>query len=388
MPESVAHKSAERQLEEVRPYLRRQPVMLAMLAVLTVVFFIAVTGLSRAYHTQRDSLAERWFSRGVADLSARQYDRAVTEFRAALLYSRDNYLYQLNLAEALLGSNRTSEASTYLANLWERQPEDGLVNLELARIAVQKGQTQQALRYYHNSIYAAWPKDEEVKRRDARLELIEFLLSANMNAQAQSELIALAENLGDDPAQQKRMGDLFMRVQDYEHALAAYRVSPRLEHDNHALAGAGFAAFELGRYPLAERYLQTAVQENPNDVSSSEHLKMTQLVLRMDPFRRQISAAQRGKVVMEAFATAGLRLKSCSAAQGSAVPTASQSSLAGSWSSMSSRLSQDALKRNPDPVEAAMDLVFEIERRTSTSCGAPSGTDMALLLIARLHEGN
>jgi len=387
MPESVAQKSAEATLEDAQPYLRRQPVMLAILAVLAVIFFVVVTGLSRAYHAQRDALGQRWFSRGVADLRARQYDRAVTEFRAALLYSRDNYTYQLNLAEALLGSNRTSEASSYLANLWERQPEDGLVNLELARIAVQKGQTQQALRYYHNSIYAAWPKDEEVKRRDSRLELIEFLLSANMNAQAQSELIALAENLGDDPAQQKRMGDLFMRVQDYEHALAAYRVSLKLEHDNHSLAGAGFAAFELGRYPLAERYLQTAVAENSSDMLSNERLKITQLVLRMDPFRRQISAAERGKIVMEAFATAGERLRSCGATR-SAVPTASQSSLAGSWSSMNSRLSQGVLKRNPDLVEAAMDLVFEIERRTSTSCGAPSGTDMSLFLIARLHEGN
>jgi tetratricopeptide (TPR) repeat protein len=388
MPESVADTSAERKLEELQPYLRRQPVMLAMLAVLAIVFFVAVTGLSRAYHAQRDELGERWFTRGVADLSAKQFEVAVTEFRAALLYSRDNYTYQLNLAEALLGSNRMSEASTYLANLWERQPEDGLVNLELARIAVQKGQPQQALRYYHNSIYAAWPSDEEVKRRDARLELIEFLLTANMNAQAQSELIALAENLGDDPAQQKRVGDLFMRVQDYEHALAAYRISLKLEHDNRVPAGAGYAAFELGRYPLAERYLQTAVAQNPSDSSSAERLKMTQLVLRMDPFRRQISVAHRDKIVMEAFAAAGQRLKSCSATQGSAVPSASQSSLAGSWSSMNSRLSESTLKRNPDLVEAAMDLVFEIERRTSASCGPPTGIDMALLLIARLHEGN
>ena len=35
-----------------------------------------------------------------------------------------------------------------------------------------------------------------------------------------------------------------------------------------------------------------------------------------------------------------------------------------------------------------MDLVFEIERRTSTICGARTGTDLALLLIAELHEGN
>ena len=376
-------------LEELRLYLRQQPVMLALLAVLVVIFFLAVTGLSRAYHAQRDALGDRWFTRGAADLSARKYGSAVTEFRSALLYSRDNYTYQLNLAEALIGLKRTSEAAAYLTNLWERQPEDGLVNLELASIAVQKGQTEQALRYYHNAIYAAWPSDQEGKRRDARVELIEFLLNTGARAQAQSELIALQENLGDDPSQQERVGDLFLRAQDYEHALAAYRQSLKLERDNRAsLAGAGFAAFQLGRYPLAQRYLEGAVAANPSDTRSADRLKMTEMVLGMDPFRRQLSVAQRAKIVIGAFTTAGERLKTCSAARGMALPTASQSSLTGNWAKMKPQISEGELRRNPDLVEAAMDLVFDIERQTSVTCGTPGGTDMALLLIAKLHEGN
>jgi len=39
-------------------------------------------------------------------------------------------------------------------------------------------------------------------------------------------------------------------------------------------------------------------------------------------------------------------------------------------------------------LEGAMDLVFSTERQTSATCGAPTGTDLALLLIAKLHEGN
>jgi tetratricopeptide (TPR) repeat protein len=182
--------------DELRRYMRQQPVMLALLAVLAVIFFLAVTGMSRTYHAQREFLGDRWFTRGVADLSAQHYESAVMEFRSALLYSRDNYAYQLNLAAALIGLKRTGEASTYLVNLWDRQSENGVVNLELARIAVQKGQSEQAFRYYHNAIYATWPDDQEGKRRDARLELIEFLLSTNARAQAESELIALAENGG------------------------------------------------------------------------------------------------------------------------------------------------------------------------------------------------
>lgn len=387
--ESQEDMKASGRLEEIRLYFRQQPVMLALLAVLAVIFFLAVTGLSKAYHAQRDFLGDRWFTRGVADLSARKYDSAVMEFRSALLYSRDNYTYQLNLAEALIGLKRTGEAAAYLTNLWERQPEDGLVNLELARIAVEKGQTEQVLRYYHNAVYAAWPSDQEGKRRDARLELIEFLLNTGSTAQAQSELIALQENLGGDPAQQERVGDLFLRAQDYEHALAAYRLSLKLERDNRAaLAGAGFAAFQLGRYPLAQRYLEGAVAGDPNDTRSAERLKMTEMVVGMDPFRRQISVSQRAKIVVSAFMTAGERLKACSASRGIALPTATQSSLTGGWSKMKPQISEGELRRNPDLVESAMDLVFDIERQTSATCGTPAGADMALLLIAKLHEGN
>jgi tetratricopeptide (TPR) repeat protein len=389
MLESQQNKTAVAKRMDLRLYFKQQPVMLALLAVLGVIFFLAVAGLSRAYHAQRNSLGNRWFSRGVADLSARRFDSAVTEFRAALLYSRDNYAYQLNLAEALIGLKRTTEAYSYLVNLWDRQPEDGVVNLELARIAAQQGQTEKAQRYYHNAIYAVWPGDQEVKRRDTRLELIEFLLSIHAKAQAQSELIALEENLGDEPSQQEHVGDLFLRAQDYEHALASYRLSLRSErHNERAMAGAGWAAFELGRYPVAERYLQEAVAGNTSDMQSADRLKTTELVLRMDPFRRQISVAQRDKIVVEAFETAGRRLKSCGAATSPAVPAAAQPNLADSWAKMKPQISEEHLRRDPDLVEQAMDLVFTIERQTSGTCGTPAGVDMALLLIAKLHEGN
>jgi tetratricopeptide (TPR) repeat protein len=389
MLEAQGDTMAVGKLEEVRQYLRQQPVMLALLAGLAILFFLAVTGLSRAYQGQRQSLGSRWFDRGMIDLQARRFDSAVTEFRSALLYSRDNYSYQLNLAEALIGLKRTGEASSYLVNLWDRQPEDGVVNLELARIAVQKGQTEQALRYYHNAIYAAWSTDQEDNRREARLELIEFLLSTNTKAQAQAELIALEENLGDDPSQQQRVGDLFLRAQDYEHALGAYRLSLKADRDNGAaLAGAGLAAFQLGRYPQAQHYLQGALTEGAGNALIEDRLKATELVLEMDPFRRQVSVAQRHKVAVEAFETAGRRLQACSAAQGGTLPTATQTSLASSWAKMKPRMTEGELRRDPDLVEAGMDLVFEIERETSATCGTPSGADAALLLIAKLHEGS
>ncbi len=374
-----------------RSYLGRESVSLALLAMLTVACFAGVSALSRIYHAQQASLGDRWSTRGRVDLNGQHFERAVSEFRTALLYSRDNYDYQLNLADALIGLKRTSEAYAYLINLWEREPENGLVNLELARIAAQKKETDQALRYYHNSIYATWPGDQGVQRRDVRLELIEFLLSINAKAQAQSELIALAANLNGDPSQHARAADLFLRAQDYEHALAEYRLCLKAERHNPAiLAGAGRAAFELGQYGLAQRYLQAAVSVDSSDAQSAGLLKTTELVLNMDPFRRQISVDGRTQIVMEAFAAAGERLKACPAgdSKGPLSPASGLWGLSENWTKIKPRITQRSLRQNPDLVEVAMDLVFNIERQTSAACGAPTGTDMALLLIAKLHEGN
>jgi len=388
MVEAQENRTSARKRIDLRLYLNQQPVMLALLAVLGVILFLAVAGLSRAYHAQRDALGNRWFSRGMLDLNAGHFDRAVTEFRAALLYSRDNYDYQLNLAEALIGEKRTSEAYSYLVNLWDRQPEDGVVNLELARVAAQGGQTEQAQRFYHNAIYAVWPGNQEVKRRNTRFELIEYLLSINAKAKAQSELIALEENLGEDPALQERVGDLFLRAEDYEHALAAYRLCMKSDrHNVAALAGAGWAAFQLARYPLAERYLQAAVAANPGDTQSAERLMTTELLLHMDPFRRQISEEERASIVVDAFAVAGRRLSSCATPKAAAASAASEPSLADNWAKMKLQISEQQLRQNPDLLEKAMDLVFEIERQTSATCGTPSGADLALLLLAKLHEG-
>jgi tetratricopeptide (TPR) repeat protein len=380
---------AARKILDLRSYLAREPVMAGVLFALAVIFFLGVTELSYLYHSQQESLGKRWFTRGNTELRVGHFGRAVNDFRAALLYARDDYSYQLNLAEALIGLKRTSEAQVYLINLWERQPENGFVNLELARISAQKGETDKALRYYYNAIYATWPDDQESGRRQTRLELIDFLLKINARAQAQSELIALAANLGNHASEQAQVGNLFVRAQDYEHALNAFQIALKSDrHNANAMAGAGLAAFELGRYPLAERYLKAAVTIDPRDRESATRLKSTELVLRMDPFQQGLSDARRNQIVVDAFAAAGQRLKSCDINNSSVLTPIAQPSLAETWQRMKPHITSWGLWRNPDLVESAMDLVFSIERETATSCEMPSGTDTALLLIAKSHEGS
>ena len=380
---------ASEAIARYRVYLRQRPVILAVFTVLAIVLFLAVTGISRAHQGQRQAIGERWFNRGIADLSAKRYNAAVTDFRGALLYSPDEYSYQLQLAEALMGEGQSGPALAYLTNLWERQPENGIVNLELARLAAQRGETELAIRYYHNAVYAVWPTDQEGRRRDARLELIELLLGINAKAQAQGELIALAESVAPDPALQERIGELFLRAADYEHALAAFNTV--LQSDRHnlpALAGAGHAAFELAQYPLAQRYLQAAVNANANDSSSAERLKTTQLVLHMDPYQGQIPVAERDRIVVRAFQAAGERLKICKLPVVASGTKTGELPLPDQWQRLKPQITEAGLRRNPDLVGRAMDLVFRIEREADAACGMPTGTDLALLLISRMHEGS
>jgi tetratricopeptide (TPR) repeat protein len=371
-------------------YSTREPAILLILAGIAVIFFLAVSLLARVYHDRQASQAEKWFRRGTYDQQKGLLDRAVGEFQAAQLYSRGNFDYQLSLAQTLTALGRTDEAYSYLLGLHEQKPESGTVNLALARIFAKKGDAATAIRYYHNALYATWPADAENQRLAGRLELIEFLLHENDDAQAQSELIAMSANLPPDAALHARTGELFFRSQDYEHSLEQYLEALKLNgHDPVALKGAGRAAFELGRYSLAQRYLQAVTERNSGDSATTDLLNTTNLVLKMDPFLRRISVSQRHQIVIDAFATAGERLKTCTPS--STVPpnssAAGQSTLDARWKELKPRITKAGLRQDPDLVDTAMNLVFAIEQ-ANAQCSLQTAKDHALLLISQLHESN
>jgi len=388
----------------LRWYASREPVILLVLSTLAVLCFLGVSGLSRAFHARQESFAQKLFQRATRDRQSGKLEQAVKEYRAALLYSRDNFTYELGLAQALAALNWQEQALNgpdkaypYLISLRELQPDNGTVNLELARSLARRGEADPAIRFYQNAIYSVWPADSENERRAVRLELVEFLLKEHATTQAQAELIAAAANLPADPSQHLRLANLFMEAQDYEHAQAQYQEAARLDRNSaQALAGAGQAAFKLGRYASARDFLREAIQINPNDSVSAELFKTTSLVLTLDPFRRRLSVRRRREVVVEALAAAGQRLKACAPAEQPAPATGETTapSLQSQWQEMKSRFSRMELQRNPDLVDEAMNLVFDIEQKASDSghtarreCGAPAGTDLALLLISKLHEG-
>lgn len=370
-------------------YAAREPLVIIVLSLSSILFFFLVSGLSGLYQRTLSSRAKLWSDRGESDLSAGRTAEAMKDFQVALTYSRDNFNYELSLAQTLVTLRRTEEARVYLINLWQRQPENGPVNLQLARIFASKNDVSQALRYYHNAIYAVWSGNPEAQQLSARLELVRFLLDSRSFNQAEAELIAVGRNLPEDASLQMEIGDLFMRVPDYDRAFVLYRQALKFDRRNpDALARVGRAAFELGEYQLSERYLKSAIAERPADAQSGQLLATCTAIRKLDPYRIW-SAAERDRMVLKDFDTAGNRLNSCMdiSTPAQAVNPALQS-LNTQWMNMKPKLNQNSLRVHPDWSDSAMDLVFNIERETSSFCESPTGDDLLLLLIAKKHGGS
>ena len=200
-----------------------------------------------------------------ANLKAGQPEQAIIDFRTALIYSHDNDDYQLHLAQALLAANHAEEARVYLSELWERHPEGAVVNLELGRLSARARDIDQALRYYHNAIYGEWEGAiVSQQRREARLELYQFLLSRGAKSQAEAELEALAAELPADANLHTQVGNLFLKSGQFNRALSEYTAALNVDKNHlEALAGAGEAEFHLNNFRYALPYLWRAMKHDP-----------------------------------------------------------------------------------------------------------------------------
>lgn len=371
--------------------LPRETILLLCIPVLVVLFVI--TGFAaKIYHSNQRALAEEWYHRGEADLKAGQVRKAIGDFGRALVYSRDNRLYQLRLAQALLAANQVEEARPYLLNLWQHEPGSGTVNLELAHLAARKGDAAEANRYFHSAIYGVWEKDPENQRRQVRLELCEFLLGRGDRQAAQAALIELAADLPKDAELHARVGALFLRAEDYGRAFEAFRRALRLDQrQQKSLAGAGEAAFQMANYREARRYLERAVRLNPHDAPAVQRLEMTKLILSLDPLERGVSAQTRARRVVYAYQQAVERLRGCVLKRGEALegqqPVTDLQTAYARAVQIGPRVRETVLRRNSGLLMDATELVFELEELTARNCGTPTDTDLALLLIARKHGG-
>lgn len=113
--------------------------MLIAVVLLLIVLFALTKYLVRLHRQRELTLAQTWFARGNRAMETGYPAIAAEDYRTALSYDRENDQYRLRLAEALLAESHYPEASSHLLNLWEEDPADGEVNLNLARCMQSKG---------------------------------------------------------------------------------------------------------------------------------------------------------------------------------------------------------------------------------------------------------
>jgi tetratricopeptide (TPR) repeat protein len=357
-------------------------IQLVLLIVVAVAAFLVTRALAANNREMSLSDAAVWFQRGQSEMSAGHLDEAVDALRRATVRNRTDRTYVLGLAHALALKGDTEAARGELLTLRETAPEDSEINLELARLAASRVDVTEAVRFYHNALYAPWAADQSEARRRVRLELVRFLLTHGQPARAASELVALSTDLPDDVTHHIELARFFEQANDYVRALQQYQAALRLDPDaDDALAGAGQNAFQVGDYALARGYLKRTSSESAGIRDTRDVLDLT---LSRDPLAARIGSAERRRRLLANLEHAQERLSGCVSRHQGTPATVDEIGLQNEATGLDAQLrSGGALDQ--DGIEAGVELIDRIERSVVQSCSPATTLDRALLLIGRRH---
>lgn len=387
-----------------RSLLLRDSLLLLVLFSVTVALFLMTLFLFKSFESHREDLGRRWSERGRAALRAGHPDKAAEALRIALSYNPDNRTDQLVLAQALAESGHTEAATNYFLSLWDAQPGDGFVNLQLARLARKRGDAREAINYYRASIFGNWEGDGVARRREGRLELAEYLAQRGEVPAARAELLIAADNI---PAKQESLqigvADRLAAIGDLQDALHYYQETAAADpHNEEALAKGGRTAYALGEYGEAFRLLSAATEEaRRTRGSGTQQAQLAALAqdARMAPelsLSRDLAAGERAEHIVTAAAIAQRRLKSCpvvpaagdgGAGTSSASKAAVIQALKERWSSEGRSLTRSSLERNPALEDSITQLIDDTEAQTAKACGAPTVEDALLVALAARERG-
>ena len=373
---------------------------LALLSIFAVTCVLAVLTwlIFRSYSQHQSDAAARWKRRGEQALQNHNAQAAVYDLRTALGYGQDDPATQIELADALAQAGRLQEATSYFNTLWEKQPGNGYINLQLARLAAQQGQRSTALERYQAAIYGVWEGDGAVRRRAVRLELVRYLIQENRFAEARDQLLIAAGNDKSTPTLMAVAG-LLAEAHAPSDALRFYReVAGRRPVEVQALEGAGEMAFQLGRYTMARGYLDRALKgcsaAHPlkNQALAEKNLQISNAVVAIYP-SEELPQRERLLRVVSAYEVAQKRYTACAngdAGQNQAPQNGSLqiqnseqiAALGNRWRNAKPRLTVAALVDSEQLEKTAMQLVYDTEQVTVRVCGEPTGKDAVLLRIA------
>lgn len=384
----------------------RDSLVVVVLCLVTVTLFGITLFLFRSFEGHRADLGRRWSARGRVALAQGHPDAAAAALRTALSYAPEDSADQLLLAQALAAAGHVEAANNYFLSLWEVRPGDGPINLQLARLARTRGNAGEAIDYYRASIFGNWEGDGVLRRREIRLELADYLLKRGQTQAAQAELLIAAGNAPErDIALQLEIADRLQALGDLPDALHYYRIAAAQAPRNaEALASEGHVEYLLEDYAVAARSLATAAElmrRSRGKEATIASLNAEAAAARRLPelsVSRDLPVAERAAHLALDAGIAERRLRSCTAqpvtmtAPATAPATASAtapaalatlSALRSRWTAEGRAARRGALERDADLQDDTAQLIADTETQLAPLCGAPSGDDALLLLMAR-----
>jgi tetratricopeptide (TPR) repeat protein len=365
-------------------FVHREFVQLLLLVSIAIAGFVVTRAVAASNREMSLHDAADWYHRGEGAVAAGRVDEAIEAFRRAAARDRTDSRYMLALARALALRHDDEAARNVLLTLREAAPESTEINLELARLAAHRADVSEALRFYHNALYAPWPPDAMADRRNVRLELIRFLLAHDQSGRALSELLAAAGDLPDTPRMHVEVGQLFATAGDYGHSLDQFKQALRLSPDDgEALAGAGRAAFLMARYAVAQDYLRHAPAQIDGVTRTRE---VVDLILSTDPLAARLGSAERRRRLTSNLSSMRQRLAACDARPGAEPPNA-KSTLAQQLNQFSGPLAAPR-PLEQDTIEMGVDLIARVAAHVAAACGPEAPMDQAMILIGRQHADN
>jgi tetratricopeptide (TPR) repeat protein len=375
-----------------RKLIFRDALTFFSLALITIVLSAITLFLFRTFAAHREELAQRWAARGEAAIASGRPDQAIVALRTALSYAPGRHSYELLLAQALGDAGHTEESYNYFLGLWETQPGDGFINLRLARLAAKKNDMQAAINYYRAAIYGTWEGDGILRRREIRLELARYLIAHNDRSSARTELLVAGGNAPDDIGLALVLAPLLEQAGAPYDALNYYqKVLARQPTNLAALEAAGRLEYGFGHFEEAHRLLEEAAHEHTKTASNQPALPpelQTMLetsgkILRL-AVSKKLPPEERVTRILRARDLAKKRFDTCNAhiSEASGLPSPLQT-LREQWTSKEATMNRKALLDDSAAQDAVMKLVYDTELQTSQICGAPTGDDAILLILAK-----
>lgn len=343
-----------------------------------------------SFARHRAVLAHRWQESGERYLKAGKPTEAIDALHSALEYSPGNRDIETELAMALAAAGRNREAAGYFRSLLVEQPGDGMIHLQLARLAAREGNADAAIEDYQRALDGTWHGNGYLERLSVRLELAGYLIYRKDYGRAQSELRTASGNAPANPAKQIQIAGMLEEAQDPADALVIYEQQMQgRDAPLAAFVGAGRTAYELGHMSTARDALARAVgqrsfakQSKTEQAAVREMLENSERILALYP-NPDLSVRERAERVQAAARIVQARLAACFAqtnANGELL------SLTGQWSQLPRQLTVRRLERSPQLEQTTMSLVYSTEQQAARVCGPPSGDDALLLKMAQAPQ--